>query len=75
MTAFEIGAAIVAVSLAIGIVVGVLIVIALPQIRHYRNARKYLDHGGWEEKHLDHGGWEELPPRDDDERPPRWPER
>ena len=62
MTYFEIGAAIVAVSLAIGILVGVLIVIALPQIRHYRNARRYLDHGGWED----------LPPRDDDEKPPWW---
>ena len=49
MTAFEIGAAIVAVSLAIGIVVGVLVVIALPQIRYYRRARRYLDHGGWED--------------------------
>jgi hypothetical protein len=62
MTDFEIGALIVAISLAIGIVFGVLIVIALPQIRHYRNARRYLDHGGWEE----------LPPREDDEKPPWW---
>jgi hypothetical protein len=62
MTAFEIGAAIVAVSLTIGMVLGVLIVIALPQIRYYRKARRYLDHGGWEE----------LPPREDDEKPPWW---
>jgi hypothetical protein len=63
MTAFEVGAAIVAVSLAIGIVVGVLIVIALPQIRYYRRARRYLDHGGWEE----------LPPPEDNGNPPHWP--
>jgi hypothetical protein len=62
MTYFEIGAAIVAVSLAIGITVGVLIVIALPQIRYYRRARRYLDHSGREE----------LPPREDDEKPPWW---
>ena len=62
MTDFEIGALIVAIALAIGITVGVLIVIALPQIRYYKKARRYLDHGGWEE----------LPPREDDEKPPWW---
>ncbi len=62
MTVFEIWAAIIAVSLTIGVVLGVLIVIALPQIRYYRNARRYLDHGGWDE----------LPPPEDDEKPPWW---
>jgi hypothetical protein len=63
MTDFEIGALIVAVSLAIGITVGVLIVIALPQLRYYRRARRYLDDRRREE----------LPPYDDGEQPPRWP--
>ena len=64
MTAFEVGAAIVAISLAIGIAVGALIVIALPQIRYYCNARR----------NLYPNRWEELPPSgdasEDDERSP-----
>jgi hypothetical protein len=63
MTGFEIGAAIVVIALAIGIAVGILIVIALPQIRYYRNARRYLDRGGWEEL---------PPPPPGDAKPPWW---
>lgn len=62
MTAFEVGAVIVGISLAVGIAVGVLIVIALPQIRYYRNARR----------HLYRTRREEVPQREDDERPPWW---
>ncbi len=63
MTSLEIGAGIAMVFLAIGITVGVLIVIVLPQLRYYRHARRYLDDRRREE----------LPPYDDGERPPRWP--
>jgi hypothetical protein len=62
MTSFEIKALVVMIFLALGIAVGVLIVIALPQIRYYRNARRYLHHGGWEE----------LPPPEGEDRPPWW---
>lgn len=64
MTPFETGAVIVAVFLAIGITVGVLIVVALPQVRYYRNARRYMNGGDWEEP----------PSLDEDGNPPRWPE-
>jgi len=65
MTAFEIGVVIALIFLAIGIAVGVLIVVVLPQLRYYRHARRYLDDRMREE----------LPPRDDDDWPPRWPGR
>jgi hypothetical protein len=63
MTAFEIGVVIALIFLAIGIAVGVLIVVVLPQLRYYRHARRYLDDRVREQ----------LPPRDDDDWPPRWP--
>jgi hypothetical protein len=63
MTYFEIGAVFALIFLVTGIVVGVLIVIALPQIRYYRVARRYLDDRSREE----------LPPSgEDDEKPPWW---
>jgi hypothetical protein len=64
MTSLEIGAAIALTFLAIGIAVGVLIVVVLPQLRYYRRARRYMDERAREE----------LPPRDDNW-PPRWPGR
>lgn len=64
MTAFEIGAVLALIFLATGIVVGVLIVIALPQIRYYRVARS---------RYLDDRRREELPPPgEDDDKPPWW---
>jgi hypothetical protein len=65
MTSLEIGAAIAAIFLGIGIVVGVLIVIVLPQLRHYHHARRYLDDRMREE----------LPSHDGGAWPPRWPGR
>lgn len=62
MTSFELEALIVMTFIAIGIAVGVLIVIALPQIRYYRNARRYVERGGREE----------LPPPPEDEEKPPW---
>jgi hypothetical protein len=63
MTDFEVGAVIAMIFLVFGIVVGVLIVIALPQIRYYRHARRYLDDRSREEL---------PPPPQEDERPPWW---
>jgi hypothetical protein len=63
MTDFEVGVVIAMIFLVFGIVVGVLIVISLPQIRYYRRARRYLDDRSREEL---------APPREEDERPPWW---
>jgi hypothetical protein len=65
MNGFALVAGVIAVFFAVGIVVGVLIVIGLPQIRHYRRMRKYMKDGHWHES----------PAVDDDGRPPRWPGR
>lgn len=67
MRGFEIIAIVIGVFFAIGIGVGVLLVIALPLLRGVlrsrRNRRGYIDGGNWSKP----------PPRDDDRRPPRWP--
>jgi hypothetical protein len=67
MRGFEIIAIVIGVFFAIGIAVGMLLVIALPllqaMIRNCRNRRRYKKSGNW---------WK-LPPDDDDRRPPRWP--
>jgi hypothetical protein len=68
MRGFEIIAIVIGVFFAIGIGVGVLLVIALPLLRgmlqNRRNRRRYVDGGNWRK----------LAPRDDDNRrPPRWP--
>jgi MFS superfamily sulfate permease-like transporter len=67
MRGFDIIAIVIGVFFAIGIVVGVLLVITLPLLqamfRYRRNRRRYVDAGNW---------WK-LPSRDDDGRPPRWP--
>jgi MFS superfamily sulfate permease-like transporter len=64
---FEIMAIVIGVFFAIGIAVGMLLVIALPLLRtmfrYRRNRRRYTDGGDW---------WK-LPSRDDDIRPSRWP--
>jgi hypothetical protein len=70
MRGFEIIAIVIGVFFAIGIAVGMLLVITLPLLRsllwNRRNRRRHLDGGNW---------WK-LPPRDDeDRRPPRWPGR
>jgi hypothetical protein len=67
MRGFDIIAIVTGVFFAMGIAVGMLLVIALPLLRssfrHHRNRRRYLDGGNW---------WK-LSPGDDDRRPPRWP--
>ena len=59
MTGFELVAGVVGVFFVAGIVMGALIVMVLPR----RRGRRYMKGGDWYE----------LPLRDDDERPPRWP--
>jgi MFS superfamily sulfate permease-like transporter len=68
MRGFEIVAVVIGVFFLVGIVVGMLLVVALPLlrsiVRRRRNGRGYMDGGDWRE----------LPPtHEDDEKPPRWP--
>lgn len=67
MRGFEIVVIVIGVFFAIGIAVGMLLVVALPLLqtmfRYHRNRRRYVDGGNW---------WK-LPSREDDGRPPRWP--
>ncbi len=65
MTGFELIAGIIGIFFIVGIAVGVLLVVALPQLRRRRSGVRYLKGGDWQE-----------PPslgRDDDDKPPRWP--
>jgi hypothetical protein len=68
MSGFELVAGVIGIFFAVGIAVGVLVVIALPQLRRSRRGRRYMNGGGWQE-----------PPRPpaprDDDKPPRWPGR
>jgi hypothetical protein len=58
VTGFELAAGVIGIFFVAGVVVGVLIVAILPS---WRGRRSMND------------GWHDLPPRDDDMRPPRWP--
>ncbi len=65
MSGFELVAVVIGIFFVIGIAVGVLLVIGLPQIRHYRRMRKYMKDGHWHERQA----------RGDESGPPRWPGR
>jgi hypothetical protein len=69
MRGFEVVAVVIGLFFAIGIAVGMLLVVALPllksMLRQRREQRRYMDGGDWRE----------LPPREDDDKPPRWPGR
>jgi hypothetical protein len=69
---FEIVASVIVIFFVVGIGVGVLLVVALPALRSsWRNLLRRLRYG---RRNLDGGNWQELPPpRDDREKPPRWP--
>jgi uncharacterized membrane protein YciS (DUF1049 family) len=66
MRGFEIIAIVIGIFFAIGIAVGMLLVVALPLLRatllNRRNRRRYKNGGDW---------WKLA--TDDDRRPPRWP--
>jgi membrane protein implicated in regulation of membrane protease activity len=69
MRGFEIVAIVIGVFFAMGVAVGMLLVIALPLLRALlwdrRNRRRDTDGGGnW---------WKQSSRNDDDRRPPRWP--
>jgi hypothetical protein len=67
---FEVVAVVIGLFFAIGIAMGMLLVVALPLIRAMLRQRRE------ERSYMDGGDWRELPPpRDDDDRPPRWPGR
>ncbi|HEY5395422.1 MAG TPA: LapA family protein [Trebonia sp.] len=70
MRGFEVVAIVIGLFFAIGIAVGMLLVVALPllksMLRQRREERRYMDGGDWQEL---------PPPRGDDGKPPRWPGR
>jgi hypothetical protein len=73
MSGFELVAGVIGIFFVVGIAVGVLVVIALPQLRRGRRGRRYMNDS---RRYMSGGGWQEPPARrDDDERPPRWPGR
>jgi hypothetical protein len=59
VSGFELVAGVIGIFFVAGIVMGILIVTVLPRSRGHR--------------YMKGGDWRELPPRDDDEQPPRWP--
>lgn len=64
MSPFEVWATVIAVFFGFGIAMGVLIVVALPVFRRYREQRRYTNGDDWQEP----------PALDEDEtKPPRWP--
>jgi hypothetical protein len=72
MSGFELVAGVIGIFFVVGIAVGVLVVIALPQLRPGRR-RRYVNDG---RRYMNRGGWQEPPAgRDDDGKPPRWPGR
>ena len=74
MSPLELVAAVIIVFFGFGIAMGVLIVVALPAFRRYREERRRMR--GNRRRYMNGGDWQDLPPRndrDDEERPPRWP--
>ena len=81
MRGFELVASVIAAFFAIGIGVGVLLVIALPALRRRRDAPEI----GWDDTYPlqsrrpsgygedDGPGWGEPPGSENDDNPPRWP--
>ena len=72
MTAVETVAAVIVAFFGFGIVMGVLIVVALPVFRRHNQERRRMR--GNRRRYLDHGDWQEPPPdREGERKPPRWP--
>jgi hypothetical protein len=68
VSGFELVAGVIAIFFVTGLVMGVLIVAALPRWLGRRSAGRRSGRG-----YMNGGDWREPPRRDDDERPPRWP--
>jgi hypothetical protein len=64
-------AAVIAVFFGFGIAMGVLIVVALPAFRGYREERRRMRSN--RRRYLEGRDWPEPPSRGDEEKPPRWP--
>lgn len=74
MTAFEAVAAVIVAFFGFGIVMGVLIVVALPVFRRYSQERRRMRMRSNRRRYLDRGDWREPPSdRDGERKPPRWP--
>jgi hypothetical protein len=71
VTAFESVAAVIAVFFGFGIVMGALMVVALPAFRRHRAERRRMrdNRRGYREG----GDWREPPSSGDWRKPPRWP--
>jgi hypothetical protein len=70
MRGFEVVAVVIGLFFAIGIAVGMLLVVALPLLKSMLRQR------GEERRYMHGDDWRELPPpREDDGKPPRWPGR
>jgi len=67
MRGFEVVSVVIGLFFAIGIAVGMLLVVALPLLRSMLRQRRE------ERRYMEGGDWRELPPSSDDDRPPRWP--
>jgi len=69
MSGFELIAGVIAIFFVAGIAVGVLLVIALPQLRQVWRSWRGI-------RYMNRAGWQEPPaPRHDDAKRPRWPGR
>jgi hypothetical protein len=68
MRGFEVVAIVIGLFFAIGIAVGMLLVVALPLLKSMHQPRR------GKRRYMNGGDWRELPPpREDDGKPPRWP--
>jgi hypothetical protein len=63
VTGFALVAAVIAIFFAAGIAVGMLLTVAFPQFRRYRQNRKSMNSADWREPSA----------LDEDKMPPRWP--
>lgn len=71
MTAFEAVAAVIAAFFGFGIVMGALMVVALPAFRRHRDERRRMRDN--RRRYREGGDWREPPSSDDWRKPPRWP--
>ena len=73
MTAFEAVAAVIAVFFGFGIVMGALMVVALPAFRRHRAERRRMRDNRRRYRYREDGDWREPPSAGDWRKPPRWP--
>jgi hypothetical protein len=71
VTAFEAVTAVIAVFFGFGIVMGALMVVALPAFRRHRDERRRIRNN--RRRYREGGDWREPPSWGDGRKPPRWP--